>query len=200
MCIDIIIREKSDGQRGILDLMQKLTNEFGPKMPFNDSELFAKITALTYPEVGAFLTLYVAGEIPIPYDFYLAKVGVSYAKGDIASNPFLNGKNECLTADAGTKEIKIVDTELTDFLQKMGFKANDVILGFNGKDYNLDTAFDLLDAVTKWKEGDMITAKIKRDGKLQTVTGKYTISYVTSDGLITTDTSKENLKQAWLKG
>ncbi len=52
----------------------------------------------------------------------------------------------------------------------------------------------------EWKEGDMITAKIKRDGKLQTVTGKYTISYVTSDGLITTDTSKENLKQAWLKG
>jgi predicted metalloprotease with PDZ domain len=28
MCIDIIIREKSNGERGILDLMQKLSNEF----------------------------------------------------------------------------------------------------------------------------------------------------------------------------
>jgi len=31
MCIDIIIREKSNGKKGILDLMQKLSLEYGSK-------------------------------------------------------------------------------------------------------------------------------------------------------------------------
>jgi len=44
MCIDIIIREKSNGERGILDLMQKLSKEFGVEKAFNDNELFDKIT------------------------------------------------------------------------------------------------------------------------------------------------------------
>lgn len=200
MCIDIIIREKSNGQRGILDLMQKLTNEFGPKRPFNDAELFGRITELTYPEVGEFLNKYVAGETPIPYDVYFAKTGVSKAKGKIAGNPFVNGENQTLTADATTKEIKIADVELTDFLKSMGFKANDAIVGFNGKDYTLENAYELITDISGWKEGDTITAKIKRDGKVLTLSGKYVVSYVEADGYTATDSSKDKLKQAWLKG
>ncbi|WP_366871321.1 peptidase M61 [Flavobacterium sp.] len=77
MCIDIIIREKSNGQRGILDLMQKLSQEYGVHKAFDDSELFAKITSLTYPEVGEFLTTYVAGKTPIPYADYFARMGIT---------------------------------------------------------------------------------------------------------------------------
>ena len=73
MCIDIIIREKSNGERGVLDLMKKLSKEYGVSKPFNDNELFGKITELTYPEVGEFLSKYVAGPTPIPYDDYLLK-------------------------------------------------------------------------------------------------------------------------------
>lgn len=200
MCIDIIIREKSNGQRGILDLMQKLTNEFGPKRPFNDAELFARVTALTYPEVGEFLNKYVAGETPIPYDEYFAKVGVGKGKGQVAGNPFVNGEAQLLTADASTKEIKISDAELSDFLKKMGFKANDAILGFNGKDYSLDNAYELITDISAWKEGDMIKAKIKRDGKVIELQAPYTVTYVESDGYTANDDSKQQLKQAWLKG
>jgi hypothetical protein len=37
-----IIREKSKG-KGILDLMQKLANEYGVSKPFNDNELLLKL-------------------------------------------------------------------------------------------------------------------------------------------------------------
>lgn len=77
MCIDIIIREKSNGERGILDLMQRLSKEYGVNKAFEDAELFAKITALTYPEVGNFLKTYVSGNTPIPYADYFAKMGVT---------------------------------------------------------------------------------------------------------------------------
>jgi hypothetical protein len=40
MCLDIIIRKKE--KRGILDLMQKLANEYGVSKPFNDNELLLK--------------------------------------------------------------------------------------------------------------------------------------------------------------
>ena len=49
MCLDIIIRENSHGDRGILDLMRKLSNEYGVSKAFNDADLFKKITELTYP-------------------------------------------------------------------------------------------------------------------------------------------------------
>jgi hypothetical protein len=42
MCLDII-REKSKGEKGILDLMQKLANEYGVSKPFNDNELLLKL-------------------------------------------------------------------------------------------------------------------------------------------------------------
>jgi predicted metalloprotease with PDZ domain len=200
MCIDIIIREKSNGERGILDLMQKLTNEFGPKKPFNDAELFDKITALTYPEVGEFLTKYVSGTTPIPYDFYLAKVGVTNSKVKTPENPFLKGTTPCITANPTTKEITVREVELTDFLKNIGVKANDVILAINGKEFNMDSIFEMMTSIQNWKDGENVTFKIKRDNKVQTLTGKAALTFSEKEGYNATDASKDKLKQAWLKG
>ena len=199
MCIDIIIREKSNGQRGILDLMQKLTNEYGPKKPFNDSELFGKIVELTYPEVGDFLTTYVSGTTPIPYEVYFAKVGVSNSKIQKANNPFMNGNSPCITGNS-SKEILIRDTELTPFLKGMGLKAGDVITSINGKSYNLDSITEMMTTVQSWKEGDNATMMVKRDGKEVALNGKVSISYSETQGYNASDASKNKLKEAWLKG
>lgn len=54
LCLDIIIREKSNGEKGILDLMKSLSSKYGAKKPFLDSELIDVVIAFTYPEVGHF--------------------------------------------------------------------------------------------------------------------------------------------------
>ncbi|MBY0487651.1 MAG: peptidase M61, partial [Flavobacteriaceae bacterium] len=201
MCIDIIIREKSNGERGIKDLMQKLTNEYGSKKPFNDNELFGKITELTYPEVGEFLTTYVSGTTPIPYDVYFAKVGIAKAKTKKATNPFLKGKTAGITGNPSTKEILVRNnTELSTFLINIGLKGDDVIMAINGKDYTLDTLSEMMTSVQNWKEGDAISIKIKRGGKEQTLTGKVSLSYDEVEGYQFVNPSKETLKEAWLKG
>jgi predicted metalloprotease with PDZ domain len=201
MCIDIIIREKSNGQRGILDLMQKLTNEYGAKKPFNDSELFGKITELTYPEVGEFLTKYVSGTTPIPYEVYFAKMGIVNGKVKKAQNPFLNGKTSSITAKIATKEVIVKkDTELTPFLQKMGVKGDDVIIAINGIDYNFDSISEMMESAQNWKEGDTVKMKIKRDEKEQTLIGKAILDFEESEGYQSVDESKNALKQSWLKG
>jgi len=201
MCIDITIREKSNGQRGILDLMQKLSNEFGSSKPFSDELLFDKIIELTYPEVGTFLNTYVDGETPIPYEDYFAKMGITYSKIKKSGNPFLNGSTACITGVPSTKEVVIrANTELTTFLKNIGVKGDDVIKAINGKEYTLDSISEMMESVQNWKEGDTITMKIKRDGKEQTLTGKAIIPVLETQGYTLTDTTKETLKQAWLKG
>jgi predicted metalloprotease with PDZ domain len=201
MCIDITIREKSNGERGILDLMQKLSNEFGSSKPFSDDELFDKIVALTYPEVGTFLTTYVDGETPIPYDDYFAKVGVANTKIKKPGNPFSNNSSLCISGNPATKEIVVKsNTELTPFLTAIGAKANDVIVSLNEKEYNLDSILEMMNSVQTWKEGENVAMKIKRDGKIQTLSGKAIIPFTESQGYNAADASKNNLRQAWLKG
>lgn len=201
MCLDIIIREKSNGERGILDLMQKLSVEYGASKPFNDEELFAKITSFTYPEVGDFLNTYVAGPTPIPYADFLAKVGVSKTTTKSPGNVFLKGQTPYITVNQATKEIVVLpNNELNIFYTSLGLKGEDVLLSFNNKAYSLENIYDLITDSQKWKEDETIAIKIKRSGKEQLITGKVKLPYEEVDSLNASDSTKKALKDTWLKG
>lgn len=201
MCLDIIIRENSNGKRGILDLMQKLSNEYGVSKAFNDDELFEKITELTYPEVGDFLKTYVSGTTPIPYDTYLAKVGVTKSTKKTPTNVFLKGQVPYITVDHSTKEIIVIpNIELNNFYTNLGLKGGDVLLAINDKKYSLDNIYTMITESENWKENDPITVKIKRDGKEQILKGKIKLPYEEKDSFKATDATKTALKEAWLKG
>jgi predicted metalloprotease with PDZ domain len=203
MCIDIIIREKSNGEKGVLDLMRKLAAEYGAKKPFNDDELFGKIIQFTYPEVGTFLTTYVSGSTTIPYDTYFAKMGVTQAKIQVPSNPFLKGQSPYVTINPATKEIMVIpNSELNDFMTGLGLKGGDTILAINEKSYNLDNIYDLIMESQNWKVDDAISLKVKRKGsdKEEVINGKVKLSMEEQEGYQATDASKAKLKEAWLKG
>ncbi|AOW08088.1 M61 family metallopeptidase [Flavobacterium gilvum] len=200
MCIDIIIREKSDGKRGVLDLMHHLSTEYGVSKPFNDADLFAKITSLTYPEVGEFLTKYVAGPTPIPYYDYLAKVGVTKVIKKTPEGVFLKGQIPYIGVNRENKEIFIGANDLPIFYTTLGLKTGDVILAINDKDYSLDNIYEMISESQKWKENDSISVKIRRDGKEQLIKGVVKLPYIDTDGLDATDSSKATLREAWLKG
>ena len=201
MCLDIIIREKSNGERGILDLMQKLSNEYGVSKPFNDNELFAKITTFTYPEVGAFLEKHVAGETPIPYDLYFSKVGITKTSKKEPVNVFLKGQMPYISVDQQTKEIIVIpNIELNDFYKNLDLKGGDILKAINDKPYSLENIYEMITISQTWKEGDAITVKIKRNGSEQLLRGTVKLPYEDKEGLNFTDTSKKAQKEAWLKG
>lgn len=200
MCLDIIIREKSHGERGILDLMQKLSNEYGASKAFNDKDLFAKITELTYPEVGDFLKTYVSGTTPIPYETFFAKVGITKTIKKAPSNVFLKGQSPYITVNQATKEISIIpNIELNVFYTSLGLKGGDILTSINNKAYSLDNIYEMITDSQNWKENDPITVKIKRDGASQILTGTVKLKYEEKKGLFATDASKSSLKEAWLK-
>ncbi len=201
MCIDIQMRESSNGQKGILDLMQDLSKEFGSNKPFNDSDLFATITKLTYPEVGQFLNTYVAGNTPILYEQYFAKVGVTKGKIMKTGSPFLKGQETpYITVNAAQEIVILPNIEGNDFMSTLKLKSGDVILAINGTKYNLDNIYDMIMGSMSWKDGEAITIQIKRDGKEQTLTGKVKLPTEEVEGYHATDASKAKLREAWLKG
>ena len=201
MCLDIIIRENSNGKRGILDLMQKLSNEYGVSKAFNDAELFAKITQLTYPEVGEFLKTYISGSTPIPYETYFAKVGVTKTTKKVPTNVFLKGQEPYITVDQMTKEIIIIpNIELNDFYTNLGLKGDDILMAINDKNYTLDNIYEMIMQSDKWQENDSISIKIKRDGKEQTIKGRVKLPYEDKESFEAKDATKSALKEAWLKG
>ncbi len=201
MCIDIIIREKSNGTRGILDLMQKLSKEYGTEKAFNDGELFAKITSLTYPEVGQFLTTYVSGPTPIPYNEFLSKVGVSEKVIKGFGNPFLKGQVPTITVNQQTKEIIVLPAEeMNVFYKELGIQGGDILAEVNATKYTLDNIYDLITSSQLWKDGDPIVVKIIRNGKEQVLTGKTKMPTEDNIGYEFTDAAKTNLKNSWLKG
>lgn len=201
MCLDIIIRENSNGKRGILDLMQKLSSEYGVSKAFNDDELFAKITELTYPEVGDFLKTYISGPTPIPYATYLAKVGVTNSTTKVPTNVFLKGQVPYITVNQSNKEINIIpNIELNDFYTNLGIKGGDILLAINDKTYSLDNIYDMIMESEKWKENDSISVKIKREGKEQIIKGNVKLPYEEKQSFKATDAAKATLKETWLKG
>ncbi len=157
---------------------------------------------MTYPEVGEFLTTYVAGKTPIPYDVYFAKVGVNKTKVLVPVNPFMKDPSTpFITINPNTKEIVVIPgSGLNDFMNTLGIKGGDVILAFNNKPYGLDNIYDLIMDSQNWKNDDAISVKIKRDGKEQTINGKVKLSMQEEEEYNMSDPSKEKLNTAWLKG
>lgn len=200
MCIDIIIREKSNGERGILDLMKKLALAYGENKSFDDKDLFRKITELTYPEVGEFLKTYIEGTTPIPYADYLSRTGVLSTKTKTAGNAFIKGQTPYISINRETKEIFVLSgIDLNVFYTNLEIKNGDVILEVNDKKYDAENIYDLIMSSQNWKENEAISLKIKRDGKEQTITGKIKLPSEEKDGFSANDNTKKTLKDAWLK-
>ncbi|WP_271782816.1 peptidase M61 [Aquimarina algiphila] len=167
MCIDIIMREKSNGSYGILDLIKSLSTTYGIDVPFDDDELIKTIEKVSYPEISAFLQQHVVGNTPIDYEFYLKKAGVKYGLKNIPSSYFIFEQQPFVTGLEATKEVIFTsDTPFNSFLKGLGVTQGDVLLSINKKKYKLKNIYDLFGDSNKWKIGDQITFKIKRNDEI----------------------------------
>lgn len=201
MCIDMQMRESSGGKEGILNLMRKLGSEYGSSKPFNDSELFDKVTALSYPAVGEFLKTYVAGNTPIPYETYFAKMGVEKTTNTVPGHPFIKSQQEAYISINQAMNIYLTDVAGSKFFENLGLKQGDVILAINGTEYNYNNVYDMLEVASNWKEGEDITVKYSRDGKEAEAKGKVVMPTMEVDAYTATpDAEKAKVREAWLKG
>ncbi|WP_435139742.1 peptidase M61 [Formosa sp. A9] len=204
MCIDIIMREESNGTRGILSLMKELSTKYGKNKPFNDDSLIDEITAMTYPEVGEFLNTYVVGTTPINYQDYFSKVGLIEANDKIETNYLMNNGQLILGGDPVTKTIFFNDmVNDNSFWKEQGVQPNDVIKTINGEEMTITNANNMLQKVFMWQPGQDVEVHLERQGEPVVIKTKLTQSYTTGQVLkANPDATAEQvaLRKAWLKG
>ncbi|MBK8549571.1 MAG: peptidase M61 [Ignavibacteria bacterium] len=207
LCLDILIREESNGSMGLQDVINKLLQKYGKEVSFKDSELFGEIEILTSPKVRQFLDKYVAGPNKIPYDEIFAKVGLSVNK-----TPYeminVAGVTMGFNPDNYRLKIENVESNNNKFINELGLKSGDELISFNGKSITFQNARSMFgSAQNEIKKGDkfeLVVARYDASGKETKETLKATITEtntgydfkLTADEKLT-DTQK-SLQNAWL--
>ncbi|WP_452224730.1 M61 family metallopeptidase [Lacinutrix chionoecetis] len=204
MCIDILMREESNGNRGILSLMKELSLKYGKNKPFEDDNLIDEITKMTYPSVGEFLNTHVVGGTPINYNDFFAKAGLTLKEGKVPTNYIQNDGVLIFAPDMATMTIPFSEAvKDNSFWAENGVLPGDVIKTVDGKELTLTNANEILTEVFMWKPGRDVDVRLDRKGKEIVVKNKLTQSYTTGSSLQVdaNATAKQNaLREAWLKG
>lgn len=204
MCIDILMREASNGNRGILSLMKELSNKYGKNKPFEDDTLIAEITAMTYPSVGEFLNTHVVGDLPINYNSFFEKVGLVIGETKIKANYIMMNGAPIVSGDGQKGTIFFTKAALQNsFWAEQGVEANDVITSINGTALTLINANQVLQDVFMWKLGKEINVVLDRNGEEVEIKTTTTQGYTTGEGLIESDDATNAqiaLRKAWIKG
>ncbi|WP_152620297.1 M61 family metallopeptidase [Pedobacter lusitanus] len=172
LCLDIKLRQLSNGKYGTQNLMADLSKTYGKTKSFNDDELFATITKLTYPEIGEFLNTYVAGTKKLPYKEIFAAIGVDFEPVVTVKKAGM-GK---MGMGFNGQRLFVADIKgMDDFGRKMGYQKGDELISINGK--NIPDVSEiqqfLNNLLENMKEGDKLTVVVSRkdsNGKATEVT------------------------------
>ena len=204
MCIDILMREESNGTRSMLSLMKELSAKYGKEKPFVDDDIIAEITEMTYPSVGAFLNTHVVGGTPIDYSKFFEKVGLTFGEKREPTSYIQSGQGFIFGANQEKGEIYFSENvKNNSFWADQGVMPNDIIKTVNGEALTMQNAQAMLGAMYQWKEGDDIKVVLERDGKEVVVETKLVPTFTTTRSIIedenATDAQKK-IRNAWLKG
>lgn len=204
MCIDILMRENSNGNRSLLTLMKELSNKYGKNKPFIDDNLIEEITSMTYPAVGDFLSTHVVGETAIDYAAFFEKVGLYFAEAEVKTNYVQNAGNLIVGADPAKGVIKfnalVADNS---FWNDNGAQPEDIIKSINGTEVSLQNANQVFTEVFSWQPGKQIEVLLLRGEEEIWIKTSTTQSYTKAETLLENpeaSQAQKELRNTWLKG
>ena len=204
MSLDIMLRELSDGEKGVLWLMKELSKKYDESTPFEDDALIAEIEQMTYPEIGTFFRKHIQGDTPIDYEQLFAKVGLSTSMAKEESGYFFRGEVPYIDVDQTDNSIFVRrGIELNTFFKDLGMQGGDVIVSIDGTKINLDSIRPIIGQSFGWYPEKEISVVVSRDGEEMEFQGKVGMPMVDVRSLVPEDGGTEKqtkLREAWLKG
>lgn len=162
LCLDILIREQTNGKKGLKELMHLLSQEYGKDVSFKDDELFGKISQLISPELSKFFATYVEGSQPLPFEEIFAKVGVEFKRNVEIEQVGFGGV--ALGFNMETQRLFVMDNQnMNKFGKKLKIQVNDEILAINGTPL---TVMNFEEVITNYQqntnEGDKVSILVER--------------------------------------
>ncbi|HHG85600.1 MAG TPA: peptidase M61, partial [Bacteroidetes bacterium] len=208
MSLDILLRDLSGGEMGIQELLRALSKTYGKDNPFKDGELFAKIVELTFPEVEAFLSQYVAGTEKLPFEKIFKSVGIIYKL--VGNEKVLSTGRVSLRWDKQEGKYEVLDVnKVNKFGKKLGYKKGDYIASFDGEALNINNFDEVIARYRgRHKAGDKIFVEVLRaqangSRKLTKLKGKAVTTNIRGMNLLMLDPNateaQRALRKAWLE-
>jgi predicted metalloprotease with PDZ domain len=176
LCLDIRLRELSNGAYGVQELMRDLAKEYGKEQSFKDDELFDKITSLTYPEIRTFFKLYVEGDKSLPLEETLKSVGIKYQPNATIRKASLGNIQLAVNPLNNHFMINKVN-EMNAFGKEIGYQKGDELVSVNGVNINTDNYETeiKLNFQTNTIEGELVSVKLLRNGEIIEKTAKAVV-------------------------
>lgn len=202
MSLDILLREESNGQYGVRNMMLDLSKKYGREKAFKDDEIIPEIIKMTYPSVGEFFINHVQGNIPINYETVLNKVGLVKKIENVDTRYFIDNSNYAVFST--NKKGELFFKRTNSGLVALGVKKGDIIKKINNDEITSENATDIIIKTFDWKPGDNISIEIVRDGKILKFEGTAINAQVEEKRFVVEDLPADNpktkLRSAWLKG
>lgn len=171
LALDLKLLELSDGKYGLQELMADLSKKYGKEKAFNDEELFATITEMTYPEIGEFLNTYVGGPTPLPYEGIFNLVGIDFSEQENMLMYSLGIQQNMITIASHNdkKYLAIGNAERLDPMgDSLGFEQGDILIKINDTDIpelGPELGAFIGGVQQNLKEGEELSYTVLRDGE-----------------------------------
>ncbi len=159
LLLDILLRTESSGSLGLLELVYKLMEKYGPSIPFDDDSLFVEIERITNPAVREYLEKYVGNTSPLPLQSYLSTIGLEYLDST---------KVSVLTFGVEfNQEVSSPDSIVIEpgDVNPLGVQRGDVLRKVNGTTMK-PGSWHILQRLVNNTSQDPITITVERNGTL----------------------------------
>lgn len=162
LCLDIKLLSMSGGKYGIQELIADLSNRYGKNRPFKDETLFDTIGSITSPEIRNFLTTYIGGSTPLPFQSTFREVGIEYLPME-TKNEITFGKIAFdVNPDNGRMIVASINAR-SEFGRAIGYREGDEIITINGTEIYASNFVQFRNTwLSHVKEGDQLTVVVKR--------------------------------------
>lgn len=162
--LDIRLLELSGGKRGLREVINELSREFGPSKAFPENEFFSIFVSKTYPEITDFFNRYVRGKEPLPLADYFAKLGIRYTPSRATGK-----KVKDLGYSIVAPNAVLTVAQVNDVQRKAGLADGDEIFSANGTEITLANVNAELGRIFQGPAGTAYTLVVNRKGKKETV-------------------------------
>lgn len=206
MCLDLQLRVESQGQHGLLDMMNDLGQHFGPDTFFVDDALFGYLSERWGSGLDEFFARYVEGAAPLPLQGLLAQAGILYEEARAVEQV---GFGELgISYDSEQERLFLYDDEgLSPMAEEMGLMSGDRLLELQGAELTIESARDIFSSFyADTRPGDKVELVVLREKKgkwkkkkLKGKASSYPVTYRHIMGADDAPDAKQiELKRSWI--
>lgn len=159
--LDLLILDRTNGKRGLREVIQDLALRFGPEKAFPENAFYDIFVAHTHPDVGPFLKRYVQDSQPLPIKDYLELVGIDY----IAQKPTFETVPDVGLHLKITMGMEVVLEQVSPRLEKAGLRKGDRIIRFSGFPVTGKTLNQIKAEMKVMSIGQPFTVEVRRQNE-----------------------------------